>query len=47
MFDKALSIFSLVIVGGVAIRVMTNKNAQGFVSALFHGSAELVHASFG
>jgi hypothetical protein len=47
MVDRGLSIISMIIVGGVAIRIVTNKNAQGFVSAIFHGGGEVIHDSFG
>lgn len=47
MFDKVLTIFSTIIVGGVAIRILTNKNSASVVGTMFHGVAEDITASFG
>lgn len=47
MLDRITTIFTSIIIGGVAIRIMTNKNSQGTTGAIFHGVAEDIHASFG
>lgn len=47
MVDKFVSIFTTIIIGGVAIRILTNANSRGTVAALFHGIAENITASFG
>lgn len=47
MIDKIFSIGSAIIIGGVAIRIITNKNSATTVSAIFHGVGEDIHASFG
>lgn len=47
MGDKLVTIFSLIITGGVAIRIMTNKESSKTLSSVFHGVGEDIHASFG
>jgi hypothetical protein len=47
MFDRIVSIFTIMIVGGTVVRIMTNKQSQGTVSAIFHGLGEDISASFG
>lgn len=47
MGDKVVSVFSLIIMGGIVIRVVTNKESASTLSAVFHGVGEDIHASFG
>lgn len=47
MFDQFGRIGSLIIVGGIAIRVITNPTTAKTVAAAFHGVAEDITASFG
>lgn len=47
MVDNVTSVFSLIIIGGIVIRVATNKQSAGTISAVFHGVGEDIHASFG
>lgn len=47
MFDKITTIATAIIMGGVAIRIMTNRNSASVTSAIFHGVAQDIHASFG
>jgi hypothetical protein len=47
MIDKATTIFTAIIFGGVAIRIATNKNSAGTIGAFFHGIAADISASFG
>lgn len=47
MIDKLFTIGSSIIIGGVAIRIITNKNSAATTGAIFHGVAEDISASFG
>jgi hypothetical protein len=47
MGDKIVTIFTTIIIGGVAIRILTNKNTSSTVGVAFHGIAEDISASFG
>lgn len=47
MLDNVTSIFSLIIIGGIVIRVVTNKDSAGTLNSVFHGVGEDIHASFG
>lgn len=47
MVDQFGRIFSLIIVGGVAIRIVTNKQTASTLSAAFHGLAADITAAFG
>lgn len=47
MGDKITSVFALIITGGIAIRIVTNKESATTLAAVFHGVGEDIHASFG
>jgi hypothetical protein len=47
MLDNITSIFSLIVVGGIVIRVATNKQSAGTITSVFHGVGEDISASFG
>lgn len=47
MAERIANIFGLIIVGGVAIRIVTNKNSATTIGTAFHGLAEDITASFG
>lgn len=47
MVDKVANIFGLMIIGGIVIRVLTNTNSKGTLSAVFNGYANDVSASLG
>lgn len=46
MLDRAFSFLSLIIIGGVAIRILTNKNSASVIGTIFTGVAEDISASF-
>lgn len=47
MVDQFGRILSLIVIGGVAIRIVTNKNTASTIGAAFRGLAEDINASFG
>jgi hypothetical protein len=47
MGDQLVSVFALIITGGIAIRILTNKNSADVIGTIFHGTAEDISASFG
>lgn len=47
MFDKIGDAFTLLIVGAVAVHIVTNKNSSGTLNSVFHGVAEDITASVG
>jgi hypothetical protein len=47
MGDKLVTVFSLIITGGIGIRILTNKNSADVIGTIFHGTAEDISASFG
>ena len=38
-FDKFFNIFGLMVTGGVAVAIVTNKNSSGTISAVMNGFA--------
>lgn len=47
MVDQIGRVFTLIIVGGVAIRIVTNPRSAKTLSSVFNGIANDIHASFG
>jgi hypothetical protein len=47
MLDKGFSFLSLIVIGGIAIRIITNKNSASVIGTVFTGVAEDISASFG
>jgi hypothetical protein len=47
MIDQAFSFLSLIVIGGVAIRILTNKQAGSTIGGIFNGIAGDISASFG
>lgn len=47
MVDQFGRIFSLIIMGGVAIRIVTNKNTAATLGAAFNGIGADISAAFG
>lgn len=47
MLDKVGNFFTLLILGAVAVRIMTNKNSASVLGTVFHGVAEDVSAATG
>lgn len=47
MIDKVANVMSLIIIGGVAIRIVTNPHSAKTIGAVFNGFAADINASFG
>lgn len=47
MMDKIGDFFTLLVVGAVAVHIVTNKNSSGTLNSVFHGVAEDITASVG
>lgn len=47
MLDTVGNFLTLLILGAVAVRIMTNKNSATTLGTVFHGVAEDVHAATG
>lgn len=47
VLDKWADIFGMMIIGGVLVRVATNKNSQATIGTVFHGFAEDTSAALG
>jgi hypothetical protein len=47
MLDKVGNFFTLLLIGAIAVRMMTNKNSATTLGTVFHGVAEDVHAATG
>jgi hypothetical protein len=47
MFDKIGDFFTLLVIGAVAVHIVTNPNSKGTIGTVFSGVAEDISASVG
>lgn len=47
MMDKIGDFLTLLVIGGVAVRIVTNKNSAPTLGTAFHGVAEDITAAVG
>jgi hypothetical protein len=47
MLDKIGDFFTLLVVGAVAVHIVTNRNSAGTISAIYNGTAQDIKAAVG
>lgn len=47
MLDKIGDFFTLLVVGAIAVHIVTNKNSAGTIKAVYDGTAKDIQAAVG